>query len=65
MTKNQGWRDSPVMMSSVRPSAKYSWSGSPLMFWNGRTAIDGLSGSESGRVRTGSPSGTRFGCLLV
>src|SRR5262249_52874507 len=29
------------------PSARYSWSGSPLMFWNGSTAIDGLSGSVS------------------
>ena len=38
-------RDSPVMMSSTTPSAKYSCSGSPLMFWNGSTAIDGLSGS--------------------
>ena len=34
------------------PSAKYSCSGSPLIFWNGRTAIDGLSGSAScGLVR--------------
>ena len=41
-------RDSAVMMSSTMPSAKYSCSGSPLMFWNGRTAIDGLSGSGSG-----------------
>ena len=32
-------------MSSTMPSAKYSCSGSPLMFWNGSTAIDGLSGS--------------------
>ena len=32
------------MISSTMPSAKYSCSGSPLMFWNGRTAIDGLSG---------------------
>ena len=45
MTKSQRKRDSAVMMSSMMPSAKYSCSGSPLMFWNGRTAIDGLSGS--------------------
>ena len=32
-------------MSSTMPSAKYSCSGSPLKFWNGKTAIDGLSGS--------------------
>ena len=39
------------MMSSTMPSAKYSCSGSPLMFWNGSTAIDGLSGSGSGARR--------------
>ena len=42
------------MMSSTMPSAKYSCSGSPLMFWNGSTAIDGLSGS--GRARSPRPS---------
>ena len=36
------------MISSTMPSAKYSCSGSPLMFWNGSTAIDGLSGNGSG-----------------
>jgi hypothetical protein len=41
--KNQRNFDSPVMMSSEIPSAKYSCSGSPLMFANGRTAIDGRS----------------------
>ena len=30
------------MISSARPSLKYSFSLSPLMFSNGRTAIDGL-----------------------
>jgi hypothetical protein len=30
-----------VVFSSTMPSAKYSWSGSPLKFWNGITAIDG------------------------
>ena len=29
-----------VMISSVIPSLKYSFSGSALMLWNGRTAID-------------------------
>ena len=48
MTNSQRMRDSAVVMSSTIPSAKYSCSGSPLMFWNGRTAIDGLSGSGSG-----------------
>ena len=37
-----------VMMSSTIPSAKYSCSGSPLMFVNGNTAMDGLSGSGRG-----------------
>ena len=35
------------MIFSTMPSTKYSCSGSPLMFWNGNTAIDGLSGSGS------------------
>ena len=34
--------DSSVMMSSVRPSAKNSCSGSPLMLAKGSTAIEGL-----------------------
>jgi hypothetical protein len=29
-------------MSSVMPSLTYRWSSSPLMFANGRTAIEGL-----------------------
>src|SRR5262245_16416054 len=49
---HQRMHDSPVMMSSTRPSAKYSCSGSPLMFWNGSTAIDGLSGNGSGTCGT-------------
>jgi hypothetical protein len=32
MTKSQRIRESAVMISSTIPSAKYSWSGSPLMF---------------------------------
>src|SRR6185369_8167634 len=41
-------RDSAVMMSSTMPSAKYSCSESTLNVWNGRTAIEGLSGRTSG-----------------
>ena len=48
MTNSHLNRDSAVMMSSTTPSAKYSCSGSPLMFVNGRTAMEGLSGSGSG-----------------
>ena len=48
ITKNQRNLDSAVMMSSLIPSAKYSCSGSPLMFWNGSTAMEGLSGSARG-----------------
>ena len=44
-------RESAVMISSTMPSAKYSCSGSPLMFWNGSTAMDGLSGSASRRCQ--------------
>src|SRR5439155_25390867 len=40
--------DRPVMMSSTIPSAKNSCSGSPLIFWNGRTAMEGLSGIGGG-----------------
>ena len=43
MTKNQRSFESAVMMSSLMPSEKYSCSGSPLIFANGRTAIAGLS----------------------
>src|SRR6266567_3323017 len=44
-------RDSAVIISSTIPSVKYSCSESPLMFWNGRTATDGLSGNfSSGRL---------------
>ena len=39
-----------VIRSSVMPSLKYSCSGSPLMFVNGSTAIEGLSGSAAGRA---------------
>jgi len=49
MTNSQRKRESAVVMSSTKPSAKYSCSASPLMFWNGRTAIEGL----SGRLRAG------------
>jgi len=45
MTKSQRMRLSAVMISSTMPSAKYSCSGSPLILENGKTAIDGLSGS--------------------
>ena len=44
MTNSSENRDSSVMMSSVMPSLKYSWPGSPLMLVKARTAIEGLSG---------------------
>src|SRR5271163_1293848 len=37
--------ESLVMISSVVPSLKYSFWGSPLRFWNGRTATEGLAAS--------------------
>ena len=48
MTNSQRMRASAVIISSTMPSVKYSCSGSPLRFWNGNTAIDGLSGKASG-----------------
>ena len=47
-------------MSSTIPSAKYSCSGSPLIFWNGRTAIEGLSGSGNA---VGEALGCSVGCV--
>src|SRR5262245_13856367 len=54
-------RDSVVIRSSVSPSAKYSCSGSPLMFWNGSTAMEGLSGSGSGTSATGADGASEAG----
>src|SRR5258708_18087188 len=48
ITNNDLNRESAVVISSTIPSAKYSCSGSSDMFWNGRTAIEGLSGSGGG-----------------
>ena len=48
MTNSHGSRAIAVVISSTMPSAKYSCSGSPLKFWNGSTAIDGLSGNANG-----------------
>jgi len=45
MTNSQRIWDSAVMISSTMPSEKYSWSGAPLKFANGISAIEGLSGS--------------------
>lgn len=42
MTRGSRKRDSSVMMSSVRPSAKNSCSGSPLILTSGSTAMDGF-----------------------
>src|ERR1700722_14879149 len=47
MTLSRSMVDRAVMSSSVIPSAKYSFSGSELMFLNGRIAIVCLSGTSS------------------
>src|SRR5659263_394374 len=47
MTNISGIFDRDVMICSVNPSAKYSCFGSPVMFSNGSTAMEGLSGSGS------------------
>jgi hypothetical protein len=57
MTKKSRTRHSAAVMSSTMPSAKYSCSGSPLMFWNGKTATDGLSGSGQ-QARVGASTAT-------
>src|SRR5438309_3554263 len=59
MTKSQRMRLRAVMISSTMPSTKYSCSGSPDMFWNGNTAIEGLSGKVSGGWTAGMPAGGR------
>ena len=51
--------DRSVMMSSEIPSLKYSCSGSPLMFSNGSTAMDGLSGS--GKAMRSTDAGSSRG----
>ena len=57
ITESQGKCEIAVVISSTMPSAKYSCSGSPLMFWNGSTASEGLSGNGGvGRRRRLPPS---------
>ena len=56
MTNSERKRDNSVMMSSVMPSVKYSCSGSPLIFWNGNTATEGLSGRASGASTGDAPT---------
>jgi hypothetical protein len=58
-TNSADTRDRSVMMSSVSPSAKYSWSGSPLMLTKGNTAIAG------GRSRAGGGTGMRAGAASI
>ena len=61
LRRGERMRGSAVVISSTIPSAKYSCSGSALIFTKGRTAIDGLSrivGADavSGFVRSGERS---------
>ena len=51
MTKKERTRDSAAVIDSTIPSARYSWSASPLMLLKGRTAIEGLLGSDGGVLR--------------
>ena len=48
-------RARPVTISSTIPSAKYSWSGSPLIFSNGNTAIATLVRDRFGLGGAGKP----------
>src|SRR5262249_19531897 len=45
MTKRPDTLERPVMRSSVTPSLKYSWVGSPLRFVKGSTATGGREGN--------------------
>ena len=56
MTNSPDTFERSVMMSSVMPSLKYSWSGSLLMLTNGSTAIDGLSGDGKAILSTDAGS---------
>src|SRR5262245_11268945 len=58
---------SDVVISSTIPSTKYSCSGSPLMFWKGRTTIDGLAASAGGpsnEVATGDAAAVALGIVV-
>ena len=46
MTRRPWIMDSRPISSSVMPSAKYSWDGSPLKFSKGRTAKDRIAGDR-------------------
>ena len=45
-----------MIRSSVMPSAKYSWSASALKLLNGRTTIDGRTGSSNGGAESPRPA---------
>src|SRR5512139_1008 len=67
MTKIRGVLDRAVIISSVRPSLKYSCFGSSLMLAKGRTAMEGLSGSGKAiffgsALSTGDVEGRQTNC---
>src|SRR5215470_14984861 len=49
-----------AVLADWRGSVKYSCSGSPDMFWNGRTAMEGLSGRGSGLKLTSTTAALRM-----
>src|SRR5215813_12963559 len=64
MTKRLEILERSPVSTSVRPSLKYSWSGSLLMLTKGRTTIEGLSGSGnvpalSAETPTGAAGGRK------
>jgi hypothetical protein len=61
MTNRSRKRESAVIMSSVRSSAKNSCSGSPLMLTNASTAIDGLLAAARAEAHAGLAAGARGG----
>jgi hypothetical protein len=56
ITNSHGSREIAVMTSSTTPSTKYSCSGSPLRFWKGNTANDGLSGNANAGLTPALPA---------
>ena len=61
ITFNPGMRVSALMISSARPSPKYSLSLSALRFSNGKTAIEG---SACGCARVTSSSAARTSAIV-
>ncbi len=65
MTNISGIMDNAVMMFSLIPSARYSWSGSLLILTKGSTAMEGFSGSGKAISSSEAISKAGTGCCFV